>query len=156
MVTNALKKFAQEARTGLLKTVTFKIDYALSEDSPARRETPKAVQELEVVSEDEHVVDQSTESTPQDESVVNETEAQSQEEEESYETVATRISERESEIVKMQKANVRDHKLLARLHNKAVRDARKNRRNKNREDQVPGPLPCPSTREEQNSIGENS
>lgn len=91
----------------------------------------KAVQELEVVSEDEHVVDQSTESTPQDDSVVNETEAQSQEEEESYETVATRISERESEIVKMQKANVRDHKLLARLHNKAVRDARKNRRNKN-------------------------
>ncbi len=47
MDTNALKKFAQEARTELLKTVNFKIDYALSDDSPARRETPKAVQELE-------------------------------------------------------------------------------------------------------------
>ena len=44
---NALKKFAQEARTELLKTVSFKIDYALSDDSPARRETPKAVKELE-------------------------------------------------------------------------------------------------------------
>ena len=43
----SLKSFAKEARSLLLKIVDFKIDYVLNDISPARRENPKAVIELE-------------------------------------------------------------------------------------------------------------
>ena len=47
MDTNTLKKFAQEARVDLQNKINFKIDYVLNEQSSARRENPRAVQELE-------------------------------------------------------------------------------------------------------------
>ena len=47
MDTNALKKFAQEARIVLHSKVKSKIDLVLDEQSAARRENPKAVKDLE-------------------------------------------------------------------------------------------------------------
>ena len=47
MDTNALKKFAPAARTLLIDQVTAKLDLVLDPASAARREHPKAVQELE-------------------------------------------------------------------------------------------------------------
>lgn len=47
MDTNALKKFAQAARNLLIDQVTSKLDVVLAEGSPARREAPKAVKDLE-------------------------------------------------------------------------------------------------------------
>ena len=47
METTKLKKFAQEARRLLMAQVSARMDYVLSTESPARREVPKAVQELE-------------------------------------------------------------------------------------------------------------
>jgi len=47
MDTNALKKFAQGARSLLIDQVTAKLDLVLDEAAPARREHPKAVKELE-------------------------------------------------------------------------------------------------------------
>ena len=44
---NLLKSFAKELRTELLKTVSYKIDYVLKENSYARRDNIKAVNELE-------------------------------------------------------------------------------------------------------------
>ena len=44
---NSLKFFAKEARTSLLKSVSFKIEHVLSEGSSARRENSKAVEEIE-------------------------------------------------------------------------------------------------------------
>ena len=43
---NSLKSFARDARKELLKTVALKIEYVLSEDSPAKRENSKGVDEL--------------------------------------------------------------------------------------------------------------
>ena len=47
METTRLKKFAQEARQLLMAQVSARMDHVLSAESPARREVPKAVQELE-------------------------------------------------------------------------------------------------------------
>ena len=47
METTKLKKFAQEARQLLMAQVSARMDHVLSAESPARREVPKAVQELE-------------------------------------------------------------------------------------------------------------
>ncbi len=47
MDTNALKKFAQAARNLLIDQVTSKLDVVLAEGSAARRETPKAIKDLE-------------------------------------------------------------------------------------------------------------
>ena len=47
METTKLKKFAQEARQLLMAQVSARMDHVLSAENPARRETPKAVQELE-------------------------------------------------------------------------------------------------------------
>ena len=47
METTKLKKFAQEARQLLVAQVSGRMDHVLSAESPARREVPKAVQELE-------------------------------------------------------------------------------------------------------------
>ena len=47
METTKLKKFAQEARQLLMAQVSARMDHVLSAESPARRETPKAVHELE-------------------------------------------------------------------------------------------------------------
>ena len=47
METTKLKKFAQEARRLLMAQVSVRMDHVLSAESPARREAPKAVQELE-------------------------------------------------------------------------------------------------------------
>ena len=47
MDTNVLKRFAQEARIGLQNKVRTKIDLVLHEESAARRESPKAVRDLE-------------------------------------------------------------------------------------------------------------
>ena len=44
---NSLKSFAIESRRQLLKNVSFKIEYVLSENSTDRRENPKAIIELE-------------------------------------------------------------------------------------------------------------
>ena len=44
---NALKSFAIDSRRQLLKNVRFRIDYVLSENSTARRENPKAINQLE-------------------------------------------------------------------------------------------------------------
>ena len=44
---NSLKSFAIDSRKELLKSVSFKIDYVLSQDSHARRENHKAIIELE-------------------------------------------------------------------------------------------------------------
>lgn len=47
MDTNALKKFAQAARNLLIDQVTSKIDVVLADASPARRESAKAIKDLE-------------------------------------------------------------------------------------------------------------
>ncbi|MDC0954989.1 BREX-1 system adenine-specific DNA-methyltransferase PglX [Alphaproteobacteria bacterium] len=47
MDTNALKRFAQEARQNLKKTITSKLKFVLADDSLARRESQRAVLELE-------------------------------------------------------------------------------------------------------------
>jgi len=47
MDTNALKKFAQAARNQLMEQVGGKLGLLLAESSPARREAPQAVKELE-------------------------------------------------------------------------------------------------------------
>ena len=47
MDTSALKKFAQSGRQALLEQVTSKLAYVLKEESPARREYPDAVAQLE-------------------------------------------------------------------------------------------------------------
>ena len=47
METTKLMKFAQEARQLLMAQVSARMDHVLSAESPARREVPKAVQELE-------------------------------------------------------------------------------------------------------------
>lgn len=47
MDTAALKKFAQVARRSLMEQVSAKLAAVLAENSPARRENPKAVEELE-------------------------------------------------------------------------------------------------------------
>ena len=47
MDTNALKKFAQAARNLLIVQVTAKLDLVLADGSPARREHPTAVKDLE-------------------------------------------------------------------------------------------------------------
>ena len=47
METTKLKKFAQEARQLLMAQVSARMDMVLATESPARRESPKAVQELE-------------------------------------------------------------------------------------------------------------
>lgn len=47
METAKLKKFAQEARKTLMAQVKARMDLVLAKESPARRESPKAVQELE-------------------------------------------------------------------------------------------------------------
>lgn len=47
METTKLKKFAQEARQLLMAQVSARMDHVLAAESPARRESPKAVQELE-------------------------------------------------------------------------------------------------------------
>ena len=44
---NSLKSFATESRRQLLKTVSLKIEYVLSENSTARRENPQTIIELE-------------------------------------------------------------------------------------------------------------
>lgn len=72
----------------------------------------------------------------EDDSVVQETEdvEQSGNEEkvqESFETVHSRMLENISTILKLQKEVNRDNKLLQKLHNREIRLARKNRRNKN-------------------------
>ncbi|VVU95094.1 SWIB/MDM2 domain [seawater metagenome] len=91
--------------------------------------------EVEVVSDDDVEVEVEVDSTQnvetENESTKVVADDSSSNDEETWEDVATRITERDSEILKMQKANIRDQKLLHKLHNKAVRDARKNRRNKN-------------------------
>lgn len=48
MDTGKLKKFAQEARQLLMAQVSARMDHVLAAESPARRESPKAVQELEL------------------------------------------------------------------------------------------------------------
>lgn len=47
MDTNRLKRFAQTARKKLLEAVADKLRFAIGENSPARRKTPRAVVELE-------------------------------------------------------------------------------------------------------------
>lgn len=47
MDTNALKRFAQEARQNLKKVITSKLKFVLADDSLARRENQRAVLELE-------------------------------------------------------------------------------------------------------------
>ena len=47
MDTSALKKFAQSARQALLEQVASKLAYVLKPESPARREYPDVVAELE-------------------------------------------------------------------------------------------------------------
>ena len=47
MDTNALKRFAQEARQNLKKIITSKLKFVLADDSLARRESQRAVLELE-------------------------------------------------------------------------------------------------------------
>ena len=47
METSVLKKFAQSARRELMEQVALKLNSVLAESSAARRETPKAVEELE-------------------------------------------------------------------------------------------------------------
>lgn len=47
MDTSKLKRFAQYARRYLMEQVATKLKYVLATDSPARRENPKAVEELE-------------------------------------------------------------------------------------------------------------
>jgi hypothetical protein len=47
MDTNKLKKFAQAARNLLIDQVTSKLDLVLDDDSAARRENPKSIQDLE-------------------------------------------------------------------------------------------------------------
>ena len=47
METTKLKKFAQQARTTLIDTVSTKLAFVLAEGSSARRENPKAVTKLE-------------------------------------------------------------------------------------------------------------
>ena len=47
MDTNALKKFAQDARQTLKKTIATKLKFVLSNESLARRENQKAITELE-------------------------------------------------------------------------------------------------------------
>lgn len=47
MDTSKLKKFAQYARRYLMEQVNAKLKFVLAADSPARRENPKAVEELE-------------------------------------------------------------------------------------------------------------
>ena len=47
METSKLKKFAQYARRYLIEQVTAKLKFVLAAESAARRENPKAVQELE-------------------------------------------------------------------------------------------------------------
>ena len=47
MDTNALKKFAQDARQTLKKTIATKFNFVLANESLARRENLKAVTELE-------------------------------------------------------------------------------------------------------------
>lgn len=61
MDTNALKKFAQAARNLLIDQVTSKLDLVLAEGSPARREHPKAMKDLDsVIARDgkRHVIEQ--------------------------------------------------------------------------------------------------
>jgi chromatin remodeling complex protein RSC6 len=87
----------------------------------------------EVVSEDEVevVIDNTTNDmsgdTTETNTVVDETSA----DEESFEDVLNRIAERNTEILKLQKANIRDTKTISKVHNKSIRYAKKNRRNKN-------------------------
>ena len=47
MDTNALKKFAQDARQTLKKTISIKLKFVLSNESLARRENQKAITDLE-------------------------------------------------------------------------------------------------------------
>ena len=47
METSKLKKFAQYARRYLIEQVSAKLKFVLAAESAARRENPKAVQELE-------------------------------------------------------------------------------------------------------------
>ncbi|MEB8388418.1 BREX-1 system adenine-specific DNA-methyltransferase PglX [Rhodobacteraceae bacterium KMM 6894] len=55
MDTNALKKFAQGARNLLIDQVTAKLDLVVAEGSPARREYPQAVKDLEnAINRDSH------------------------------------------------------------------------------------------------------
>ena len=51
--------------------------------------------------------------------------------EDTWEKVFLRISETQSQISKLSKTLLRDQKLLLKLHNKEIKDTRKNRRNKN-------------------------
>ena len=47
MDTNRLQRFAQSARKILLETVTEKLKFVLGNNSPARREMPQVVADLE-------------------------------------------------------------------------------------------------------------
>ncbi len=47
METSKLKQFAQYARRFLRDTVSAKLNVVLAQESPARRETPKAIDRLE-------------------------------------------------------------------------------------------------------------
>jgi hypothetical protein len=61
MDTNALKKFAQNARNLLIDQVTAKLDLVLDDAAPARREHPSAVKDLESAiarTDKQHVIEQ--------------------------------------------------------------------------------------------------
>ena len=61
MDTNRLKRFAQYARRELLQTVTTKLEMVLDKESAARREKPRAIEDLEKAIKElgkERVIDQ--------------------------------------------------------------------------------------------------
>ena len=60
MDTNALKKFAQNARNLLIDQVTARLDMVLAESAAARREHPKAIARLEAAAKSNraHVIEQ--------------------------------------------------------------------------------------------------
>jgi upstream activation factor subunit UAF30 len=86
--------------------------------------------EVEVVSDDEVEVE-TPEQNDDEQDVQTVASSDENSQEETWHVVAERITSNNAMILKLQKENIRDQKLLLKLHNRAVRDARKNRRNKN-------------------------
>ncbi len=99
----------------------------------SKKETVVHEEIVETVEVDDSDVDSESEETSQVtvQDVTVETTEDTKTQLEQYQELAQRMAEREVEMLKLCKANVRDWKLLQRLNNKAIKESRKNRRSKN-------------------------
>jgi chromatin remodeling complex protein RSC6 len=93
--------------------------------------TEEVVEIVEVVDVDSESESEETLQATDSQDVSVETNENQKSQLEQYQEMAQIMAEREVEILKLTKANVRDWKLLHRLNNRAIKESRKNRRSKN-------------------------